>query len=122
MRTQVFAHNGFIGIKSDIKAEGLLNNPTEPDQLGFVVDANFVDVQPQALELLKQIKRSADDLGEVDIFKSVKGTIFSWLGGPMKVIIPADVTSSNDYHPELIVANDKVETPQDFIDFINALK
>ncbi|MDD5650621.1 MAG: hypothetical protein PHF86_09430 [Candidatus Nanoarchaeia archaeon] len=66
MRTQIFAHKGWIGIKSNVNAEGLLNKPLDKGQLGFVVNADFVDISPDALELLKQVPLSGDDLGEVD--------------------------------------------------------
>jgi hypothetical protein len=86
MRTQIFAHKGMIGIVSDYKAEGLVNDPSS--QLGFVLKAEFVDVQPAALELLKTIKKSGDDIGDVDIHASDIGPIINWLGGPWKVVRP----------------------------------
>ena len=120
MRTQVFAHNGYIGIKSDVKAEGMLNDPLKPGQLGFVVDAACVDIQPAALELLKQVKRSGDDVGEIDVYKGSNGVIFCWLGGPLKVSNPKEITGSNVTDVSLLTSNDSVVTPQDFIDFIES--
>lgn len=70
MRTKVFAHKGWVGIESDVNAEGILNRPLDKGQLGFVLDANFVDITPEALELLKQVPGSGDDIGEVDIIES----------------------------------------------------
>jgi hypothetical protein len=105
MRTQIFAHKGWIGIKSNVNAEGLLNKPLDKGQLGFVVNADFVDISPDALELLKQVPLSGDDLGEVDSYKSNNGTrVFSWLGGPIKMFKPAVITSSNSYDPTILVA------------------
>lgn len=119
MRTQVFAYKGAIGIVSDTKAEGLLNKPMEPGQLGFVVDASFVDVSAEALELLKTVPGSSDDLGEVDVFEAHGKIIFSWLGGPWKMFRPADISSSSIYEPTLLKACVDVVVPQDFIDFID---
>jgi hypothetical protein len=120
MRTQVFAHKGYIGIKSDVKAEGLLNDPMKPGQLGFVLDAAYVDVQPAALELLKKVKKSGDDIGEIDVYKSPDKTYFCWLGGPLKVSDPCKITGSNVYDASLLQSNDSVVTPQDFINFVES--
>lgn len=120
MRTQVFAYKGFIGIKSDVKAEGLLNNPMKPGQLGFIIKSECVDIQPKALDLLKTIPKSCDAIGDVDIEKYSDGRItFSWLGGPMQVLDPKQVSGSRDYDPSLIAAKEGVETPKDFIDYID---
>jgi hypothetical protein len=121
MRTKVFAYKGFVGIVSNPKAEGLLNDPLKPGQLGFIVDADYVDIQPEALELLKKVRTSGDDIGEVDAWKCADGkTAFSWLGGPWKVFSPDEegCTSSRTYDPSLLKATEGVETPQDFIEFI----
>lgn len=117
MRTQVFTYNGWIGIKSDIKAEGLLNDPMKSGQLGFVVDANFVDISPEVLELLKKIKTSNDDIGDVDIFKSERSSkiIFCWLGGPLKMFKPELVTGSNNYDASLITETKEIEIDPEFI-------
>lgn len=120
MRTKVFAYNGFIGIESNVNAEGLLNKPLDKGQLGFLLDAKFVDIQPEALELLKCLPMSADDLGEVEIYQSNDGVVvFGWLGGPKKVVDISICTASNDYHPELLSPSENVEVPQGFIDFID---
>ena len=119
MKTIVFAHKGIIGIQSSVDCEGLFNDPTKPGELGFVVNAEFVRFQPEALELLKKIKRSGDDIGDVDIFESGIEVIFCWLGGPLSMIDPDEVTGSSSYDPELITQVDKnVQTPQEFIDFV----
>ena len=119
MRTQVFAYKGFIGIVSAAKAEGILNSPLEPGQLGFVVDASFVDVSAEALELLKTVPGSSDDLGEVDVFEAQGKIIFSWLGGPWKMFKPTEVSSSSIYEPTLLKACEGVVVPQDFINFVD---
>lgn len=121
MRTKVFAHKGVIGIQSDVNAEGLLNKPLENGQLGFVIDAKFVDISQDALILLKEIKRSCDDIGDVDIYKSGDKVIFSWLGGPLKGFRPSEVSGSNSYDASVVSAINGVETPEDFMAYVNAL-
>jgi hypothetical protein len=115
----VFAYKGVVGIVSDVKAEGLLNSPGKPGQLGFVADASFVDVSAEALELLKTVPKSSDDLGEVDVYDAQGKIIFSWLGGPWKLFRPADISSSSIYEPTLLKACEGVVVPQDFIAFVD---
>jgi hypothetical protein len=123
MRTQVFTHKGYIGIMSDVKAEGLINNPSQPGQLGFVVDASFVDIQPEALEILKQIKKGRDSLGDIDVFQAGDKVVFSWLGGQLNLLDPKRVSGSRDYNPSTLKSNSEVKPPQDFIDAVdNILK
>jgi len=121
MRTKVFAHKGFVGIESGIDAEGLLNNPLKPGQLGFVVRADCVDFQKEAIEILKTIKRSGDSIGEVDIYQSNNdGVILCWLGGPFKLIDPTTADGSNEYDASLITATEGVITSKEFSDAIDA--
>lgn len=123
MRTTVFAHKGLIGIQSAPDAEGMLNKPLDPGQFGFVVDASYVDVSPEALELLKRIPKSDDALGDIDVFKADDGkVIFGWIGSPMTVVDPATVVSgSRDYDATLLTANPKVITEPGFIEFVDSL-
>ena len=123
MRTQVFAHKGYLGILSDFKAEGLFNDPESGGQLGFVVDAAFCDISPEAIDILKKIPKSHDDIGDVDVFKAEDGrVIFAWIGGPQSGIDPkAGVTGSSTYSPELLVPNPNVVAPYDFKEFIDEI-
>ena len=118
-RTSVFAYKHFIGIKSDHNAEGLLNKPAKPGQLGFVVQASAIDISNEAIALLDKIPRSADSIGDIDIFNSVDGVIFAWLGGPLSIKdAESEISGSRTYDPSLlkgvaiIVPNDP---PADFI-------
>ena len=120
MRTKVFAYKNYIGIESNIHAEGLLNDPMKIGQLGFIIDAKFVDVQPEALTLLLKGKKSIDDIGEIDVYKSNDKIIFSWLGGALKSCHVNDISGSNEYNASLLKSNPEVKTPQKFIDFVNS--
>ena len=116
-RTKIFAYKGFIGIKSFLTAPGLINDPRKPGQLGFVIDARFVDVSPEALKLLKKIPKSGDDIGDVDVFKSEKfPVVISWLGGCLKMLKPGDGSSGSiNYDPSLITPCKGVEIDPTFI-------
>ena len=120
MRTKVFTYKGYIGIESNVKAEGLLNDPKKKGQLGFVVNAEFVDIQPKALTLLKKIKTSADDIGDVDVFKDSKGrVVFSWLCGPLKGFKPSGVTGSNTYDASLLKSNKDIAPSDVFVKVVD---
>jgi len=120
MKTKVFAYKGKIGIQSDYKAEGLLNDPSQPGQLGFVVEAKHVDISPEAYEALGKVKRSNDCIGDVDVFPSDKGPMFSWMGGALRMIDPATAEGSRSHYPTLMqpYVKDGIEVPQSFIDAV----
>ena len=121
MRTQVFAYKGFVGIESSHEAEGLLNCPSQLGQLGFVLDANFVDVSPEACELLKKVQRSGHDLGDINVFKADNGSvIFSWLGRDTALIDVDKATGSSTYDASLLKPCSDVKIPQDFIDYVDS--
>jgi hypothetical protein len=119
MRTKVFAYKGVVGVESSYKAEGLINHPAEPGQLGFVVDANFVDISKEALDILKTIKRSSDDIGDIDIFAAKDIVCFCWTGSCKQVIKPDYFEGSNTYDPSLITRTCEVEVPEEFKTFID---
>ena len=119
MRTRVFAYKGMIGIESSPDSEGLLNDPMKAGQLGFVLNAEFVDIQPAALKILKMIRPSGDDIGDVDIYQANDCVVFSWLGGPKKMVNPATVEGSAMYNPSLIKRTVKFQTPEDFMKFVD---
>lgn len=54
MRTQVFTHKGYVGIMSDVQAEGLLNNPSQPGELGFVPMDIWTGLWPGIKECYEQ--------------------------------------------------------------------
>lgn len=121
MKTQIFEYKGFIGIQSAPDAEGLLNDPTQPGQIGFVADASKCEFSQKAIDLLKEVKKSGDDLGDVDVFKASDDmVVFGWLGGPLKVLSPKwDVSGSSSYEPGLLKATEGVEPSDSFKQFID---
>ncbi len=100
-RTQVFAHNGVVGIKSGFKVEGLQNDPSKPGQLGFVLDAKYIDISKEALDLLKKVPQSHDDIGDVDVWRAGNLIIFVFLGGPL-ALITNESTGSNSHNASLL--------------------
>ena len=121
MKTKVFAYKGYVGILSSPEAD-LVAKPGNGN-IGCVADAANVEFSQDAIDLLKKVKRSSDDIGDVDVFKAGDGVVvFGWLGGYMKAFKPEDVEGSSTYNPSLLVATENVEVPKGFIDFIDTLE
>lgn len=119
MRTKIFAYKGVLGIESSDRADGLMNDPNEKGQMGFVLDSRFVDVQPEALNLLKMIEQGDDEDSEIDIFETDKKVIvIAWLGSPMRAIYPERTRGGSSYSPDLIEKTVKFKTPKQFIKFV----
>jgi hypothetical protein len=127
VRTKVFCHRGIIGIQSSLNSPGLINDPSQPNQLGFVMDAKEVAVSKEAMGLLKKVRKGRDGLGEIDVFQSDQGPVFGWLGGPYKMLNPEDEEcyGSRDYDPSLLedvcmfIPNDP---PDDFVKEVDELR
>jgi len=122
VRTKVFAHKGIVGIMSSYDADGLINNPEEKGQLGFVVNASYVDISPDALDLIKKIKKSGDDIGEVDVYMAGNDDIvFSWLGGQWKMFKPEQITGSSEFDPYLLESSSNVLPDPGFVASVDKL-
>lgn len=123
--TNVFAHHGIIGIQSAVDSDGLLNNPLQAGQLGFVMDAATVQFSEEALALLEKVRRSGDDIGDVDVFKTNDNkTIFCWLGGPLRMIDPLQCEGSRTYDAKLLRSAGKIvpnDPPKDFTDAVDRI-
>lgn len=117
MKVTVFAYKGIIGIQSSPECEGIIAHPVG-NNLGVVCEANKVLFSPEAIELLKSIKKGRDSLGDIDIFQSNQGPMFSWLGGYLRSVIPSQSEGSNTYDPSLITASEGIEVPSNFIDYV----
>ena len=119
MRTKIFAYKGVLGIESSDLADGLMNEPNEKGQLGFVLDARFVDIQPEALKILKRIERSDDENSELDIFKIENDiVVIAWIGSSMMVFYPEKTTGNSSYNPDLIKRTVSFKTPKAFKKFV----
>ena len=136
---KIFAYKGYIGIDGtgeplqegeefDVTkhlSNALINDPSQPGQMGFGGDISKCKISPEAIELLKTIKNGRDDLGDIMCFGS-DPTIIGWLGGSYLLSKPEDLEGSSDCEfSKLSVdaeyVSDDVEIPQGFKDAVNAL-
>ena len=100
--------------------------PMDEDFNPNVLDAAHVDISEEALALLKTIPKSGDDLGDVDVFKTDKGSVvFAFLGGPLAAISAAQgATGSRTYDPALLRGVATVvpnNPPAAFVAYVDAL-
>jgi hypothetical protein len=119
---QVFGYKGIIGIDAR-HHESFVNDPYAPGQLGFVALLSDCQFNAEAKELLSKVKRSKDDIGEVDFFNSLSKDIFAWLGGPIRALDINQIDGSNNYNYELVNKIEPVEFDLDpeFIKFVESL-
>lgn len=123
MKVSVFAYKGILGIETkdfDPKSDILLNDPTQPGQLGFVVDASKIHVSQEAKDLMLTIPKSGDDIGDVDCFETSNGmTVFAWLGGPLAVKDPKKCSLAHDSKMNLLTVSEDIEIPEGFKNYVD---
>lgn len=56
MKTKVFVYKNFLGISSSIDSEGVMNDPTCPTSIGFVMDASKVLFSKEAIQEWKKLQ------------------------------------------------------------------
>lgn len=122
MRTQIFYYKGYVGVQSSLDAEGLFNNPAEPGQLGFIVDAEYVDIQPEALDEILKLEKSYDDIGDFDVKKVDEKTYIMWLGGPLRVFDFNDksISGSRYLNTSTLKSNPEIKPSDEFINYIDS--
>lgn len=111
-KTKIFEYKGYVGI---VAGDSLVNDPTQPGQLGCIVSLKDVEISQAAFEILKGIPKSNDDIGDVMCWDE----FFGWMGGPAKVL-SKESEGDRDYNPNLLsdyIA--EVEPTQSFKDFID---
>lgn len=102
-------------------SDALLNDPTQDGQLGFVCDISKCQITAEAIEILKNVPISHDDIGDVDLFKAGDVSVISWLGGALCAKRALHIEGSSSYDITLLPKSSEVEVPQSFIDFVDNL-
>jgi hypothetical protein len=120
MRTKVFFYKGYVGIQSSMEADGIIAKPGNGN-IGFVINADHVDVSPEALDALKKVKKVGGSFGSLMIFQANDDVrCFSWLGGPLNAFRPEDVEGDRDYTPSILKPTDDVVVPEEFKQFVDS--
>lgn len=74
--------------------------PNGPGKIGSVIGDTKTNlgISNQAYALLKRIRRSRDDIGDIDWFACDDGTYaFAWLGSFKKIVDPKEAEGSRTY-------------------------
>lgn len=69
MRTIIFGYKGIIGAETDLDKGKFLNDPKAGGQLGVVVPVEEIDINKEALELLKKAKREGGSFAPIMLTK-----------------------------------------------------
>lgn len=126
MKAKLTAYRGLlvfnvIAKKSSAACTLTIDHPT---YIGQVIHdtAKNMGISDEAIELLKAVTRSRDDLGDVDFFKCNKGKFhFSWLGGMKQTMWPNGLEGSRDWRLPALgeyvgIDNTTVATAKKYID------
>lgn len=120
MRTQIFVYKGLLCINSEPGADGMIASPaTSPGNIGCTVEADKIDVSPEALTVLKGLRKVGGSFASIMCWGVNDGkSYFGWLGGFKQVIDPKDLEGDRDYKPSLLTPTE-FEIPKEFSDFID---
>ena len=82
IKVKVTCHEGFLVIETVDPTKDENFYPAGGTAMGCVLidTEKHLGMSDEAFKLLKTMKLSGDDIGEVSAFQSVKGDCFSWLG------------------------------------------
>jgi hypothetical protein len=84
LKVKVTAHGDYVVIEPfQFEEEKDVFYPVGDGKIGTVLidTEKYLGMSEEAVKILKKIKKSHDDIGDVETFKSVKGDCFSWMGG-----------------------------------------
>lgn len=104
LKVKVTEHRGILVFETinpnEVDADFV---PAGGSNIGCVLcDSKKLGVSPEAMELLKKIKRGSDGLGDPDIFKSGDKVVFGWLGNVFALKHPDHCEGSKDYDSFLL--------------------
>jgi hypothetical protein len=111
MKINVFSHKRFIGIQGiDVQPKGMGN-------IESINKDNF-KITIEAFNLLHEIKRGNNDIGDIDCFKHGDDIIFGWFGGAFGLFPVDDIETSNEYDFSLLkdFICDDIKIPVEFIE------
>jgi hypothetical protein len=99
IKTRILGHKGWIVVDTADLTQDEDFIPAGGSRIGCVL-ANTKErlgISDEALELLKKIPKSHDDIGDVDCFKSGDKWIFGWLGPARRLISTVGTSGSSSY-------------------------
>ncbi len=112
MKTKIFEHAGYVGIEPGDK---VISDPSQPGQLGTLIEVSEIEISPKAFDFLLNIPKSDSSLGDIMCFEDV----FGFLGYGNHFVHP-DTEGDRDYNPEILrKCITEVEAPAEFKEAVN---
>lgn len=111
-----------VELTSEHLSEALLNDPLAQGQLGFVLDLEKCHFNQEAIDILKNVAKGNDSIGDIDIFDSADKKVIAWMGAPL-AIVNSDSIGSSSYDSSLldnIIVEDLI-IPDSLKEFVDSL-
>ncbi len=118
-KTLIFEYKGRVGIKAGTK---FINDPSKPGQLGCIVNVKEIEISKTALDILMNITKNHDAIGDLMCWKAGDINCFGWMGGYTYLLHP-QAQGDRDYTPSLLKSQVSfVPPPPEFTKAVNKLK
>ena len=103
-------------------SDAIENNILDGEQIGLVLNMDKCEFNQEAIDILLHVKKSGDDIGDVDFFRAGEKNICSWIGGPI-ILLSSEAKGSSTYDYDLIksIVPTELEVPQDLKDHIDSM-
>lgn len=135
-----FGYRGFVGchgfkdnldpdslpeglpLKREHLSDALFNNPFDQENPEYILDLTKCHFNQEAINVLKSIKRTDDDEGEIDVFNHADLKVISWVGQVLK-LINSESKAPKSYDVSVLdsIVPEELEIPdglKEFIDFV----
>lgn len=113
MKTRVFGYKGVLGATTDLEKGKFLNDPMAIGQCGCIVSIDELEINQEAIDLLRTATVGSDDIAEIMLGKN-----YICLLGFHKHIIDLEITSSCDKTLLNRLIPTTFDIDPDFINFV----
>ena len=96
IKVKVTSHEGFLVIETIKPKEDKNFIPVGGSRIGSVLvnTGKYLGMSNEAFALMKTIKKSGDDIGDVDTWESDRGQCIAWMG-PLKRLVEVSNSESS---------------------------
>lgn len=111
--TRITAHRGHLVIECDLTERSERYIPAGGGQIGCTllgIDASLLGISVEAMEELRKVGRSRDDIGDISIWRANDGRwCAGWLGPRWKILRPGSESDRQGLEldvPHAVIPND----------------
>jgi len=118
MKTKIFGYKGIVGAQTDLENGVFINQPLAHGQCGCIVSVDELEIDQEAIDLLKQAQVGCDDVTEIMLGKDYICLLGFWLH-----VIPSPpvITSSCDKTLLDRLVPAKFDINPEFIEYVEEL-